>query len=60
MANTIPGPAWGSDRPSVNSETFSDQPGVKKWLDNYLWVGEWTMDTSVAVLSSSSWFERRR
>jgi hypothetical protein len=44
----------------VKSENFTEQPGLKKWIDNYLWVGEWTMDTSVAVFGSSGYFERRR
>ncbi|KAF2651641.1 DUF1748-domain-containing protein [Lophiostoma macrostomum CBS 122681] len=46
--------------PSVKSENFTETPGLKKWIDNYLWVGEWTMDQSVAVLSTSSYFERKR
>ncbi|KAF2476497.1 DUF1748-domain-containing protein [Lindgomyces ingoldianus] len=46
--------------PSVKSETLTETPGLKKWIDNYLWVGEWTMDQSVAVFSSSSYFERKR
>ncbi|KAJ4373888.1 hypothetical protein N0V83_002627 [Neocucurbitaria cava] len=33
---------------------------VKKWIDNYLWVGETLMDQSVAIFSSSSYFERKR
>jgi hypothetical protein len=53
-------PPWGPDRPSVKAEQFTEQPGLKKWIDNYLWVGEWTMDQSVAVFSSSSLFERKR
>lgn len=60
MANIAPFPARGSASPSLNSETFSEQPNLKKWVDNYLWVGEWTMDTTTAVLSSSTWFERKR
>jgi len=46
--------------PSVRSEKISDSPEVKKWVDNYLGVGEWVMDQSVAILSSTSWFERKR
>ncbi|KAJ5267587.1 hypothetical protein N7478_010395 [Penicillium angulare] len=38
----------------------SHNKDVKKWIDNYLGVGEWVMDQSVAVMGSSSWFERRR
>ena len=47
-------------RPSLNSQKISDNKEVKRWVDNYLSVGEWVMDQSVAVLGSSSWFERRR
>ncbi|KAF2675627.1 DUF1748-domain-containing protein [Lentithecium fluviatile CBS 122367] len=46
--------------PSVQSEKFTETPGVKKWIDNYLWVGETVMDQSVAIFSSSSYFERKR
>jgi hypothetical protein len=53
-------PARGAIRPSVKSENFTETPGLKKWIDNYLWVGEWTMDSTVAVLSTSSYFERKR
>ena len=46
--------------PSLNSDQISDSKEVKRWIDNYLGVGEWVMDSSVAVMGSSSWFERRR
>lgn len=46
--------------PSLNSNKISDNKEVKKWVENYLGVGEWVMDQSVAVLGSSSWFERKR
>lgn len=46
--------------PSLNSEKISDNKEVKRWVENYLGVGEWVMDQSVAVLGSSGWFERRR
>ncbi|KAF9735287.1 duf1748 domain containing protein, partial [Paraphaeosphaeria minitans] len=46
--------------PSVKSENFTETPGLKKWIDNYLWVGEWTMDQSVAVFGTSGYFERKR
>ncbi|KAJ5722445.1 hypothetical protein N7488_000480 [Penicillium malachiteum] len=45
---------------TVKTEQISDNKDVKKWIDNYLGVGEWVMDQSVAVMGSSSWFERRR
>jgi hypothetical protein len=44
----------------VKSENFNETPGLKKWIDNYLWVGEWTMDQSVAVFGTSGYFERKR
>ncbi|KAK1830102.1 hypothetical protein QBC39DRAFT_117274 [Podospora conica] len=31
-----------------------------KWVEKYLGVGEWVMDQSVAIASSSGWFERSR
>lgn len=46
--------------PSFKSEQISESKEVKRWIDNYLGVGEWVMDQSVAVMGSSSWFERRR
>ncbi|KAJ5234818.1 uncharacterized protein N7469_003986 [Penicillium citrinum] len=46
--------------PSVDSDKISDSKDVKKWIDSYLGVGEWVMDQSVAVMGSSSFFERRR
>ncbi|KAL2798928.1 hypothetical protein BJX66DRAFT_333602 [Aspergillus keveii] len=33
---------------------------IKNWINKYLGVGEWVMDQSVAVLSSTSYFERKR
>lgn len=33
---------------------------MNKWIDKYLGVGEWVMDQSVAIASSSGWFERTR
>jgi hypothetical protein len=49
-----------ADSPSVKPETLSETPGMKKWIDNYLWVGETVMDQSVAFFASSSYFERKR
>ncbi|KAJ5492804.1 hypothetical protein N7539_001550 [Penicillium diatomitis] len=46
--------------PSLKSDQISDSKEVKRWIDNYLGVGEWVMDSSVAVMGSSGWFERRR
>ncbi|KAF2198086.1 DUF1748-domain-containing protein [Delitschia confertaspora ATCC 74209] len=46
--------------PSMKPEQFSESPNVKKWIDNYLWVGECVMDQGVAIMASSSYFERKR
>ncbi|KAI9706506.1 MAG: hypothetical protein M1836_003512 [Candelina mexicana] len=46
--------------PSLNSEKISESRELKKWIDNYLGMGEWVMDQSVAILGSTSWFERKR
>ncbi|GAB7366724.1 hypothetical protein MBLNU230_g0681t1 [Neophaeotheca triangularis] len=46
--------------PSIKPDTFSESPNLKKWLENYLWVGETFMDQSVALMSSSGYFERNR
>ncbi|GAD93435.1 predicted protein [Paecilomyces variotii No. 5] len=48
------------DSPSLNSDKVTDNKEIKKWVENYLGVGEWVMDQSVAVLGSTGWFERRR
>ncbi|KXL50285.1 hypothetical protein M433DRAFT_435594 [Acidomyces richmondensis BFW] len=45
---------------TLRSESLSDSPSVKKWVENYLWVGETIMDQSVALMSASSYFERKR
>jgi len=45
---------------TVKPEQFTETPGVKKWIDNYLWVGETVMDQSVAFFGASSYFERKR
>ncbi|KKK26592.1 hypothetical protein ARAM_003831 [Aspergillus rambellii] len=48
------------DSPSLNSDKITDNKDFKKWIDNYLGVGEWVMDQSIAVLGSTSYFERKR
>ena len=53
-------PPWGDPRPRFNDDKISESKEVKKWVDNYLGMGEWIMDQSVAVLGASGWFERRR
>jgi len=44
----------------VKTEKITDNKEAKKWVDSYLGVGEWVLDQSVAVMSASSWFERKR
>jgi hypothetical protein len=39
---------------------MTEQKDVRRWIDNYLWVGEVVMDQSVALMSSSGYFERKR
>ena len=46
--------------PSLKSDTISQSPTLKTWIENYLWVGETVMDQSVALMSGSGYFERRR
>lgn len=46
--------------PSVNRDKIADSAELKKWVDTYLAMGEWTMDQSVAILGSSRYFERKR
>ncbi|KNG87130.1 hypothetical protein ANOM_004804 [Aspergillus nomiae NRRL 13137] len=46
--------------PSLDSDKITDNKDFKKWIDSYLGVGEWVMDQSVAVLGSTSYFERKR
>ncbi|OJK03017.1 hypothetical protein ASPACDRAFT_113605 [Aspergillus aculeatus ATCC 16872] len=46
--------------PSLETDKITDNKDFKQWIDKYLGVGEWVMDQSVAVLGSTSWFERRR
>jgi len=45
---------------TFKSEKIADSKELKNWVDKYLGVGEWVMDQSVAMMGSSSWFERRR
>jgi len=45
---------------TVKTEKITDNKEAKKWVDSYLGVGEWVLDQSVAVMSASSWFERKR
>ncbi|BDD64137.1 hypothetical protein MAP00_008982 [Monascus purpureus] len=45
---------------TLNSDKITENKDVKKWIDNYLGVGEWVMDQSVAVFGSTTFFERKR
>lgn len=46
--------------PSLQSDRITESREVKRWIENYLGVGEWVMDQSVAILGSTRFFERRR
>lgn len=50
----------GKLSPRFESDKISESKELKKWVDNYLGMGEWVMDQSVAILGSSGYFERRR
>jgi Fungal protein of unknown function (DUF1748) len=54
----VDGVADSPDR--VRPKQISDNESVNKFVDNYLWLGETVMDQSVAFMSSSKYFERRR
>jgi hypothetical protein len=45
---------------TLDTDKITENKDFKKWIDSYLGVGEWVMDQSVAVLSSTSYFERKR
>ncbi|KAK3074445.1 hypothetical protein LTR53_001539 [Teratosphaeriaceae sp. CCFEE 6253] len=46
--------------PSIKAESVTESPNLKRWIENYLWVGETIMDQSVAIMGSSGYFERKR
>jgi len=46
--------------PSLKSDTVSGNADVKKWVDKYLDVGEFVMDSAVSAAGASGWFERKR
>lgn len=46
--------------PSFQSDKIAESKELKSWVEKYLGMGEWIMDQSVAVMGSSSWFERKR
>jgi hypothetical protein len=47
-------------RPSFKKESISENKDINVWIGKYLDVGEWVMDTSVALAGSSGFFERKR
>ncbi|KAI9681756.1 MAG: hypothetical protein M1829_000501 [Trizodia sp. TS-e1964] len=51
--------AWDRS-PSLQADKITDNKEVKRWVDSYLGMGEWIMDQSIAIMGSSSFFERRR
>jgi hypothetical protein len=53
-------PIFGIVSPRLKSDNLGEQTEVRKWVDNYLWVGEVVMDQSVAFMSASGYFERKR
>lgn len=46
--------------PRFESDKISESKELKRWVDNYLGMGEWVMDQSVAILGSTGYFERKR
>jgi len=46
-------------RPSFQTEKIESKD-VRSAIDKYLNFGEWVMDQSIAVMGSSSYFERKR
>ena len=52
----------GLGRPSFQGGNIigEDNKEASKWIEKYLGVGEWVMDTSVAMAGSSSLFKRVR
>jgi len=45
---------------TIKSSSIGESKEMQTWVDRYLGVGEWVMDQSVAIMGSSTWFERRR
>ncbi|KAJ9656877.1 hypothetical protein H2201_008399 [Coniosporium apollinis] len=46
--------------PSLRSDSLAESPKLRSWIETYLGVGEVIMDQSVAIMSSSGYFERKR
>ncbi|KAF7906760.1 hypothetical protein BTUL_0167g00170 [Botrytis tulipae] len=45
--------------PSLKKDVTENKE-INGWIEKYLGVGEWVMDTSVAFAGSSGFFERKR
>ncbi|TVY27154.1 Uncharacterized protein LHYA1_G005300 [Lachnellula hyalina] len=45
---------------SFKKETITESKDINVWIEKYLGVGEWVMDSSVAFAGSSRFFERKR
>ena len=47
-------------RPSLKKDSITSNKEVNSWIEKYLGIGEWVMDTAVATAGSSGFFERKR
>ncbi|KAL1297899.1 hypothetical protein AAFC00_006416 [Neodothiora populina] len=45
---------------TINENKITENETAKSWIARYLAVGEIVMDQSVAIMSSSGFFERKR
>ncbi|KAI9051812.1 hypothetical protein LZ554_004075 [Drepanopeziza brunnea f. sp. 'monogermtubi'] len=45
---------------TFKKDSITENKDINGWIEKYLGVGEWVMDTSVAFAGSSGWFERKR
>jgi hypothetical protein len=59
-AHELTSPILRDLRPSFKKESISENKDINVWIGKYLDVGEWVMDTSVALAGSSGFFERKR
>jgi hypothetical protein len=46
--------------PSLKKDSITSNKEVNSWIEKYLGIGEWVMDTAVATAGSSGFFERKR
>ncbi|KAK6615864.1 hypothetical protein H4I95_01016, partial [Botrytis cinerea] len=56
---TLTIPILRDSRPSLKKDVTENKE-INGWIEKYLGVGEWVMDTSVAFAGSSGFFERKR